>query len=212
MGAYRLFTSPGCGSMIVELAAAIADVPLECIDLAWEETGWDSASLRGINPTGQVPTLILPDGAVMTESAAIILHFADIAPQAGLAPAPGDGDRPAFLRWLVTLVAAIYPTFTYGDRPERWVPGHADAEQALTDACIDHRKTLYRTVEAAAGAPYFLGARLSAIDLYLWAMSHWRPRQAWFAAETPKLFAIAQKIAALPEAKAVNVRNGLPDA
>jgi GST-like protein len=68
---------------------------------------------------------------------------------------------------------------------------------------------MYRHLEAHAGAPYFLGARMSLIDLYLWAMNHWRPRQAWFAKETPKLHAIAERMRAKPWIAIVATRNSL---
>jgi len=206
---HKLYASPGCGSMLVEAAFAKAGVPLAIVDVHWDDTGWESGPLKALNPLGQVPTLILPDGAVMTESAAILLHLTEIAPGAGLAPPVGDPTRPQFLRWLQFLVSAVYPTFTYGDRPERWLPGHASAGDALTDANIEHRKAMYRHMEAHAGAPYFLGDQISVIDLYLWAMNHWRPRQAWFAAETPKLHAIAEALRREPWIAAVAQRNAL---
>jgi glutathione S-transferase len=96
--------------MLVEAAFAKAALPLAIVDVPWEETGWESGPLKALNPLGQVPTLVLPDGAVMTESAAILLHLTEIAPHADLAPAPGDPSRPHFLRWLQFLVGAIYPT------------------------------------------------------------------------------------------------------
>ena len=209
MPGYRLFACKNCGSMIVEAAAALARVELGVTYIPWENTGWESAELRALNPTGQVPTLILPDGRVMTESAAIILYLADLAPAAKLAPAADDPARPDFLRWLITLVAAVYPTFTYGDRPERWLPDHAEAGKTLTKTNLAHRKKLFRTMEAAAKAPWFLGKQMSAVDLYLWAMSYWRPRDIWFRMHTPKLFAIAERVGALPKIRKIAERNGL---
>jgi len=41
-------------------------------------------------------------------------------PAAGLFPAPHDPLRRDALRWLVFLVAAVYPTFQYGDEPDKW--------------------------------------------------------------------------------------------
>jgi GST-like protein len=56
-----------------------------------------------------------------------------------------------------------------------------------------------RQLEAACGAPHFLGKRFSAIDLYLAAMSHWRPRREWWRANVPKLLAAADAAIAKPE-------------
>ena len=60
------------------------------------------------DPVGQVPTLLLPDGQVMTESAAMTLHLADLSGRDDLVPGPAAAERAAFLRWLVFLVANIY--------------------------------------------------------------------------------------------------------
>ncbi|MCE9574391.1 MAG: glutathione S-transferase family protein [Deltaproteobacteria bacterium] len=183
---WRLFGQAGCGSAIVEAALLLADIPYEpiAIDLAVLR---DRDRLAALNPLVEVPTAVLADGTVMTESAAMVLLIAERAPHAGLAPAPGHADRPRFLRWLTFLVAAIYPTFTFGDVPTRYVPD-GDRLRAATDA---RAQDLWRHVEAACGAPYFLGETRSAIDLYLSVMTRWRPRRPWFAATCPRVHAAA---------------------
>lgn len=203
---YQLLGSPGCGSVLVEAALVLAGLPFECEDLAFEALGPQHPRLGALNPLGQVPVLVLPDGQVMTESAAIVLHLADIAPRASLVPPPGDARRPAFLRWLLTLVAAIYPTFTYADFPERFVPA-GDAAKQLAASSLARRQVLWTHVEAAAGAPWFLGERFSMLDVYVAAMTRWRPRRAWFAVNAPKLAAIAARADALPALAGVWRRN-----
>ena len=118
---YKLYATNGCGSMIVEIAFGMAKVPFEIVDVPWEDTGWKSKALKKLNPLGQVPTLVLPDGAVMTETAAIVMHVADTVPGFDLVPPAGHRSRSAYLRWQIFLVSAVYPTFTYGDVTERWV-------------------------------------------------------------------------------------------
>jgi GST-like protein len=48
------------------------------------------AEMARVNPMQQVPALILPNGELMTESAAILIHLADSHPAARLSPAPDD--------------------------------------------------------------------------------------------------------------------------
>ena len=74
---YKLYATNGCGSMIVEVAFGMAKVPFEIVDVPWEDTGWKSKALKKLNPLGQVPSLVLPTGDVMTETAAIVMHVAD---------------------------------------------------------------------------------------------------------------------------------------
>jgi GST-like protein len=159
-----------------------------------------------VNPLAQVPTLILPDGAIMTESAAIVLHAADVAPESGLAPLSNDALRPQFLRWLIFLVAALYPTFTYGDDPDKWVADET-ASKALRNSTDEHRKRLWQQIEGAAKEPWFLGERFSALDIYIAVMRYWRPGRKWFGEQCPKLTSIALATEGLPKVGPIIERN-----
>jgi GST-like protein len=207
MSKYRLIASKGTGSMIVESALALAGLPYEVEMVPYMEPGPQRDRLLKLNPLGQVPTLLLPDGRTMTESAAIILHLQDEAPKAGLVPGAKDAARPLFLRWLAFIVAAIYPTFTYGDDPSRWAGGEA-AGKHLRQATDEHRKELWRYFAAQNPCrPWVLGEPFSALDLYVAVMSTWRPGPAWFRQETPALAAIAAQVAQLEPLGAVWKRN-----
>ena len=194
----ELIGSLHCGSMIVELALALAGLPCTITNVPYLREGPERTRLLGLNPLGQVPTLILDDGEVMTESAAILLHIADLAPQAGLLPRVGDASRPAVLNRLVRLVAAIYPTFTYGDDPTKWTTAGEPAH-TLRHRTNSHREALFRDWEAEFGpGPFANGAALSALDLYLVAMVQWRPGPAWFTANTPRIWEAAEAAASDP--------------
>lgn len=209
---YTLYAAKGGGSMMVEIALELAGAPYTIVDVPWEDTGWDSKVLKDINPLGQVPTLIMPDGAIMTESAAILLTLAEQFPAAKLAPAAGSPERVVFLRWLAFFVSAIYPTFTYGDATARWVGEgeKAGSGRALRNATDDHRKTLLRYLEGQVRPdPWFLGKTFSALDLYMLMFSHWRPGRDWFKSEVPGLFRPALAAETLPAVEKVRVRNEL---
>src|SRR5262245_57626263 len=109
---YKLYARPGWGSALVEAQFVWYGLPFEIEDV--DDLFKSEAArqrLSAINPLAQLPTLVLPGGEVMTESAAITLHLADVA-GGDLVPPPGEATRPRFLRWLVFLVANLYPTFT----------------------------------------------------------------------------------------------------
>jgi GST-like protein len=205
---YRLFGRTGWGSALIEAQLVWYGRPF-----AFEEVGdlFKSAEAREtlahVNPLAQVPTLVLPDGALMTESAAITLLLADDAPaDRSLVPPAGATERAAFLRWLVFLVANIYPTFTVADDTTRWISGEAPQKE-LRQRFNDYRLRLWRQVESSLGeGPWFLGARFSALDLYVAIMTRWTPRRPWFV-ETPKLNAIALRTDAVPDLEAVLKRN-----
>jgi GST-like protein len=194
-----LVGSAGCGSMIAEFGFNLAGIAYDYEEVDYGDDSPTRARLLEVNPLGQVPALALPDGSVMTESLAILHWIQDEAPSSQLIPPRGDPKRAAFYRWVVFLIAAVYPTYTYGDDGKKWVAGNADAAKALRESTNTHRQNLLAQMEAACGSPHFLGERFSAIDLYLAAMCHWRPGRKWWAANVPKLLAAADAAIAKPE-------------
>jgi len=208
---HTLLSYAGSGAAIVECAFAWANLPVLVEDVDTSPDSPTRARLAALNPLVQVPVLLLPDGSVLTQSLAILHYIQDRAPSSGLIPASDLEVRARFYRWAVFLVSAVYPTFTYGDEPSQWVDGE-QATARLRESTDQHRKTLWQELEAAARAPWFLGEERSAIDLYIAVMRHWRPRAAWFDAETPKLSAIARRVAALPELASILARHFPPEA
>ena len=207
MTEYKLFGRAGWGSAIVEAqlawyGLAFAFEPVG--DLFKEPDA--RARLEKVNPLAQVPTLEMPDGSVMSESAAITLLLADLTGKDSLVPGPKAPERAKFLRWLVFIVANIYPTFTYADDPARFVSVNAAREpfRAATDA---YAQRLWCQIEREAGSPWFLGGRFSALDIYIGVMTRWRPKRGWFETETPHLFAIARRADQVRELGEVWKRN-----
>ena len=207
---YVLYERPGWGSAMIEAQLVLYAIPHTRVAVAHLYSDAAArAEFAKINPAGQIPALILPDGSLMTESAAITLHLADVSGSDALVPGPRAPERPAFLRWLVFLVAQVYAPFVIGDRPGKFVPG-GDAAKALADNVRILREDMWRIVEANAGAPWFLDERFSALDIFVATMTHWTPRRPWFAANTPKLAQIAARADALPALAVVWKRN-FPD-
>lgn len=207
MSPFILYGEPGWGSALTEVQLAWYG-----LDVEFRATGHlfndpaARAALAEINPLAQIPTLLLPDGTVMTESAAITLWLADHTGSTDLVPGPADPERAAFLRWLIFIVANVYPTYTYADDPSRFVTVES-ARTPFREAVDAYAQRLYGIMEQAAVGPWFLGERLSAIDVYLGVLTLWRPGASWFARHTPTLTAIAVAIRAHPRVAGVFARN-----
>lgn len=205
----QLYENPGWGSAIVELQLAFYGLPYQLVAAGnVHQDPIARAALGKVNPLIQVPTMVLDNGEVMTESAAMSLLLADIAKSDALVPRARTKDRAAFYRWLIFLVASIYPSFVYSDAPERFVKGNGGENYQLN--VIEHRKSLWKVMDAEAhrrGGPFFLGPRMTAIDFFLACMVHWRPREEWFQAETPDLWRAAQAVWALPQVAEAYKRN-----
>jgi GST-like protein len=199
----QLYGVRGWGSAIAEALLATAKVDYAFIDV----TGFDTPGaardrLIALNPLAQVPTLVLDDGTVLTESAAIALYLADRS--AALAPSAGDPERVRFLRLLIWLVANVYPTFTYGDYPQRWT---ASAPAELRSSTDSYRQTLYLWLEDQIAGPFVLGECCSALDFYVALMTEWRPGPRWFEAHAPRMVEVARRVRGLDAVREVLARN-----
>ncbi|SNB76802.1 GST-like protein [Arboricoccus pini] len=200
---YRLISTRGWGSAIIEAALALGGFAYELEELDPNRPK-DRQRLLSLNPLGQIPVLILPDGELMTESAAMLLLLSERQPATPLAPPPGAPERAAFLRWLAFVVAAIYPQYIVGDGANRLLPGDADAAARLLEATDAQMMRHWQQIEAAiTPSPWFLGQTFSVLDLYVVVMVRWRPGRAWFAAHCPKLTAVAAATARLPKVEAI---------
>jgi GST-like protein len=207
MGKLKLFGELGWGSVLTEAQLVWYDIPFDFHPVG--DLFKDSSArreLEKINPLGQIPTLVLPDGRVMTESAAITLWLAEGSESTDLVPGPEAPERARFLRWLLFITSNIYPTYTYADDPARFVSGKA-AREGFAEAVNLYAKKLYLILDGEASGPWFLGDRFSALDIYVCTMTHWRPKRPWFDAEAPTLAAIADGAQALPKLAQVWARN-----
>ena len=181
-----LFGSPGCGSAVVEVVLELAHQPFEYVQTSFWDQNEHFAALTKANPQAKVPTLVLDDGTVMTESVAILLYFAGRVP--GFIPEDA-AKRAQFYRWMLFIPANIYAMFDIGDEPSRWVGG-AKAQQALKEKSVEKQKFFWSIMEQNLDpAPYVLGKSMTALDVYIAMVSRWRPGRAWFMEHCPKLAA-----------------------
>ena len=103
-----LYGAQGSGSIAVEAALTLLGIPYALVEGAtWTDEGARNR-VGPVNPMRQVPTLVLPGGEIMTESAAILIYLADAYAEGRLAPAPAAVLRRQFLRWMIYVSSAIY--------------------------------------------------------------------------------------------------------
>src|SRR3954467_5683999 len=123
---YVLYGAKGSGSAAVEAALTLGNLPHRAVEAATWLPESKLEELRAVNPLRQIPTLVLPDGTVMTESAAILIHLGLAHPQSGLLPEQASA-RAAAMRGLVYIAANCYSAISILDYPERWLADAADA-------------------------------------------------------------------------------------
>lgn len=206
-----LYGARGSGAAIVEAALALAGVAFRSVDAASWEPGPGRDELARVNPLVQIPTLVLPDGSVLTESAAILVHLGLAYPDSGLLPAD-PARRAQVLRGLTYVAANCYAAIGVIDYPERWC---RDADEATCARIRDGtRARLHYLWDVFADTfpaqPFLTGERLGALDLMAVVVSKWSGARAHLAASRPAFSALLARIEADPRVAPVLARHWPP--
>lgn len=171
---YTLYGKKGSGSASTQAALEIVGAPYRIVETAsWEPTPAFQDLLK-LNPLGQIPTLALPDGSALSESAAILIHLGSVHPESGLLPADASA-RAQVVRGLVFIAANCYAAISIIDFPERWCDG--GDEPTLERIRAGTRARLHRHWEMFADVfparPYLNGPQIGALDLLAAVVSKW---------------------------------------
>lgn len=198
MNNWTLYGAAGSGAVAVEAALTLLDIDYELIDGAtWAE---DAARERvaPVNRMRQIPTLVMPGGEVMTESAAILIHLADRHPHARLSPPVHSPLRAQFLRWMVYVSSAIYSLHWIKPDVGR-IGAPASARQAVGDAVHDRIAFCWGVMdEQLTPGTYLLGDDLSVLDLYVGVVSRFGPWRERFFQAAPRIADCVRRVDADP--------------
>jgi len=184
---YRLYWAPNTGAFVVQAMLEWAGAPYELIPLDFRGGAHKQASYLSVNPMGQIPALVLPDGEVMTESAAITLYLGDAFPETGLVPPPGAPGRARLLRWLLFLACNVYDENLRFNAPQRYSADAGCLEAVKASAAERLERHWALLAEALEPGPGLLGERPCAADLYLVMMTDWALPRAGLLERHPAL-------------------------
>lgn len=189
-----LYGAEASGSVAVEAALTLLGLHYTVLEGAtWaEEAARDRVATS--NPMRQIPTLVMPDGEVMTESAAILIYLADLDPAAGLAPSPSDPRRRQFLRWMLYVSSAIYAL--------HWIKpdvGRIGAPEASRDSVVEavHERIAFcwaNMDEQLNPGDYLLGDELTVLDLYVAVVSRFGPWRERFEEVAPRMTPVVHRV------------------
>lgn len=197
-GVYTLYGSKGSGSAIAELALRAAGIDYRVVNAAAWEFGPGLDELRTVNPLAQIPTLVLPDGSVLTESAAILIHLGLVAAKPGVLLPRDEAARAQAIRGLVYIPANCYSCITILDYPERFTT--AQDKASLDAVRAGTRARLHRHWEIFADtfkpSPFLNGSAPGALDFQAVVVSKWAGARAHLQEHRPEFFALLQRIEA----------------
>jgi len=199
---YTLYGKKGSGSSSAQAALEVIGAPYRIVETASWDTNDAFVELLKVNPLGQIPTLVLPDGSVLTESAAILIHLGDAHPESGLLPRNASA-RAQAVRGLVFVAANCYAAISIIDYPERWC-ADADADDAVKDRIrVGTRARLHKHWEMFAdlfpASPYLGGKELGALDILAAVVSKWSGSRKHLEKVRPAFYATLMRIEAHPK-------------
>lgn len=116
------------------------------------------------HPEGKVP-LLVHDGEMIWETAAIILYLTDLFPQKRFAPLVGEAKRGSYLSWLAYYGDVVEPTIVFS---------RIGLEHPLLHTTFrDFNAVIKRLSSALSESDFLLGPQYSAADLLMSSPFHW---------------------------------------
>jgi GST-like protein len=203
---YTLYGKKGSGSATTQVALELIGERYRVIETAsWERNDAFSELLK-VNPLGQIPTLVLPDGGVLSESAAILIHLGLVHPDSGLLPHDPSA-RAQAVRGMVFIAANCYAAISIIDFPERWC-ADADNDDVVKDRIrAGTRARLHKHWEMFAdlfpARPYLSGDALGALDIHAAVVSKWSGTRKHVEEHRSDFHAALMRIEAHPKVAAV---------
>ena len=190
---YQLYGHRNSGAAAIEAALELCQIAFRFIDI--EASTEAAEDLAKLNPLKQIPTLQLPDGSVLTESAAILIHLGLTFPKSGLLPAKAD-ERDQAIRGLVYIVSNCYAAISVVDYPERWlvIPDEASQQNLIAGA----RQRLHWSWEVFAdqfSAELYLDDETpGALDVLAAVVTRWAGSREHLRQTRPGFYAWLQRI------------------
>lgn len=199
----RLFYSPAACSLAPHIVAREAGIQITLVkvDIATKvtEAGED---LRSINPKGAIPTLVLDDGAVLTEGAVISQYLADSAPSSMLLPPRETFLRYRALEWLNFIATEVHKGFG-----PLWREGMPEQVLASAKAALGSKfDFLDRHLSARK---YLVDGAFGIADAYAFTVLSWAPHVGIDLARWPSLVAYLARVSARPHVRAAMEAEGL---
>ncbi len=207
---YRLYSTWKSAAMAPHIALEEIGAPYELLHIDFDQP-WPQDYLA-LNPHHKVPTLVTPEGDVVYQSAAILLHLADRHPGAGRAPAPATPERARLYQSLFFMAEMVQPSYQMHFYPERHTTdpaGHAGVEASATAWLADLWGRLDAMLEPG---PFMLGAAFSVADAYMLMLAVWNQPHHRSLRCYPNLWRALEASAARPAAATVLAHNSVDGA
>lgn len=200
------------GSIVVQALLHEAGAEFEGCYVDMASGAHKTQPYLGINPTGRVPALTLPNAKTIGETGAIVTYLCETFPKAGLSPQQGDEDRPEFLFWLNVMTSTGYPTVARWNHPERYARSDAAIAEVGQQGLADLNAFFDLIENGISGQSSFLKRGFSALDYYLSMLTEWPTDRDTLFSTHPKISAVYASASERPAYRMSMSRHALPAA
>jgi len=190
------YTTTSCGAASF-IAACITGNKFESeqVDISSHQTLESKQDYYKINPKGNVPTVVLPDGSRLDEGIACLSYIASTNPNSHLVPTYGT---PAYFQllnhWNFVATELHKGGYYWLFNPKI----NDDAKKIIKDRLETNLKLWDEQVK---GKKFAFGDHLSILDIYASIVLSWSPYVKVDLEKFPNAAAWAKGIAELPEIK-----------
>lgn len=192
----KLFYEFGACSLAPHIILRETGLPfsIERINLATRKTE-SGEDFYKISPKGQVPTLLLDDGSILTEGVAILQYLADQAPEHKLMPTVGSLARYHAIEALNYIATELHKGFIplfNAKTPE--------AYKIMVREKLAHQFNYLNNL--LKDRQFMLGSQFTVADAYLFTVVRWAHHVNIDLSSYPALVAYCDRIAARPTVQA----------
>jgi glutathione S-transferase len=192
------YNSPMSTATLTELVIAELGVPCERVQLDIKKGDTKKPDFLKLNPNGKVP-VIVHDGTVIWESAAITLYLGEtFGVEKKLYP-PAGAKRAEAMKWVV------WTNVTLGDalgrwarNTQKWIPEEQHNAKSGEAALAEVKECLGILDGALEGKQFVLGADYSIVDTHVNSLVDWARHMKADFSRFPRLNAWSELCTARP--------------
>ena len=193
----KLYFGPGACSFVPHALLETAGEPFEPVLVKLHKQENLSAEYHAMNPRGQVPVLVDSE-EVITQIVAIVSHLNERFPQCNFLPREPLA-RTRVLETLAWMNNTVHPTFTHVFMPYKFTDDES-AQAAIKSFNAKQYGGMLGEIEAMAqkASPYLGGEHFGPLDAYALTLLRWGGFAGHDPQGFPALWALVQRVAALP--------------
>jgi glutathione S-transferase len=199
----KLYYLPGACSLASHICLIEAGIACEAIAVDRQKRTADGKDFLTISAKGYVPALVLDNGEVLTETAALLPYIGGLNPAATLIPAAGTLGNFRVAEWVAYVNSELHKSFTPLFRP-----GSSDEMKAAARENVLKRLALVETT--LSDRPYLTGNDFTVADAYLYVVLSWTGMVGVDISGLPRTTEFLKRCAARPAVQAARKGEGLP--